>query len=93
MTGESLRIDKYLWFARLVRHRSDAQAIAAGRHLRIDGRVVEHAHAVVRVGNVLSFPLHDRVRVIRIAALPVRRGPASEARLCYVELTPDPAGH
>lgn len=90
MTAESLRLDKFLWFARFARHRGDAQAIAEGRHLRIDGRVVDRAHAAVRVGNVLSFPLHDRVRVIRIAALPVRRGPASEARLCYIELVPEP---
>ncbi len=90
MTADSLRLDKFLWFARFTRHRGDAQAMAEGRHLRIDGRVIDRAHAAVRVGNVLSFPLNDRVRVIRIEALPGRRGPAGEARGCYVELTPEP---
>jgi ribosome-associated heat shock protein Hsp15 len=81
-----MRLDKFLWFARLARTRSFAQEVAAARHLRIDGRVIEKAAAAVRVGNTLTFPLHDRVRVIRIDALPARRGPAPEARTCYTDL-------
>lgn len=84
----SLRLDKFLWFVRLARTRSFAQEVAEAGHMRIDGRSVDRAHAPVRVGNVLSFPLHGRVRVIRVTALPARRGPASEARLCYEDLSP-----
>ena len=86
----SLRLDKFLWFARLVKTRSFAQEVAEAGHMRIDGRTVDRAHAPVRVGNVLSFPLQGRVRVIRVAALPARRGPASEARMCYEDLSPQP---
>ena len=88
----SLRLDKFLWYARLARTRSFAQEVAAAGHLRIDRRVVERAHAPVRVGNVLSFPLHDRVRVIRVEALPDRRGSPAEARALYTDLSP-PAHH
>jgi len=84
----TLRLDKFLWFARLAKTRSFAQEVAAAGHLRIDGRAVDRAHAAVRVGNVLSFPLHDRVRVIRIEALPGRRGPPAEARALYTDLSP-----
>ena len=83
-----MRLDKYLWFIRLVKTRPLAQAIAAHGHLRIDGRPVDRAAANVRVGNVLSFPLNDRVRIIRVEALPERRGPALEARACYTDLSP-----
>ena len=85
-----VRLDKFLWFARLAKTRSLAQQVAAGGHLRIDGRVVDRAHATVRIGNVLSFALHDRVRVIRIEALPARRGPAAEAQACYTDLSSPP---
>lgn len=85
-----MRLDKFLWFVRLAKTRNLARELAAGRHLRIDSRVVDRAHATVRVGNVLSFPLHDRVRVIRVEALPTRRGPAPEAQACYTDLSPDP---
>lgn len=86
----SQRIDRFLWFTRLVKTRSAAQALAEGGHMRIDGRPIDRAHAAVRPGNVLSFPLYGRIRVIRIEALPPRRGPAPEARLCYADLSPDP---
>jgi len=86
-----MRLDKFLWFVRLTKTRSAAQAIAGHGHLRIDGRPVVRAHAAVHIGNVLSFPLHDRVRVIRIDAIPTRRGPAPEAQACYTDLSPPPA--
>lgn len=88
MTAPTLRLDKFLWFARLAKTRSFAQEVAEAGHMRISGRIVDRAHAPVRVGDVLSFPLHGRVRVIRVEALPNRRGPASEARLCYSDLAP-----
>jgi len=83
-----MRLDKYLWFVRLAKTRPVAQEIAEGGHLRIDGRAVDRAHATVRTGNVLSFPLHGRVRIIRVEALPKRRGPALEAQSCYTDLSP-----
>ncbi|PTQ10723.1 RNA-binding protein [Sphingomonas oleivorans] len=83
-----MRLDKYLWFVRLAKTRTLAQQIAEAGHMRIDGRVIDRAHATVRIGNVLSFPLHGHVRVIRIEALPSRRGPASEAQACYTDLSP-----
>jgi ribosome-associated heat shock protein Hsp15 len=82
-----MRIDRFLWFTRLVKTRLRAQQLAAEGHLRLDGRVIDRAAAPVRVGNVLTFGLRGQVRVLRVEALPVRRGPAPEARACYVELT------
>ena len=82
-----MRIDKFLWFTRLARTRSFAQEVAGARHLRIDGRVIDKAAAPVRVGDTLTFPLHGQIRVIRIVALPPRRGPAPEARACYIDLS------
>jgi len=36
---------------------------------------------------VIAFVTHDhQVRVIRVEALPTRRGPPAEARACYVDL-------
>ena len=84
--ADSLRLDKYLWFARIVKTRALAQQFAEQGRIRIDGRVADRAHAPVRVGVVLSFALRGTVRVIRVEALPLRRGPAAEARLAYCEL-------
>ena len=87
-----MRLDKFLWFVRLVKTRSRAQELAADGHLRIDGRPVDRAHAEVRPGHVLAFPLNGRVRVLRVESLPERRGPAPEAQACYTDLSPPVAG-
>ena len=83
-----MRIDKFLFFVRLVKTRSLAHKLVEDGHFRIDGRAVERAHAEVKIGNVLTFPLNDRVRVIKVEAMPSRRGPAPEAQACYTDLAP-----
>ena len=85
--ADSLRLDKFLWFARIVKTRSAAQTLAEDGRIRIDGRVIDRAHAPVRVGDVLSFAHRGQVRVLRIESLPGRRGPPAEARALYSELT------
>jgi ribosome-associated heat shock protein Hsp15 len=84
---DSLRLDKFLWFARIVKTRSAAQTLAQNGRIRIFGRVVDRAHAPVRIGDVLSFAHRGEVRVLKIEALPARRGPPAEARAAYCELT------
>jgi ribosome-associated heat shock protein Hsp15 len=83
--ADSLRIDKFLWFARIVKSRALAQEMAEKGRLRLNGRVIDKAHAPVRVGDVLSFAQRGEVRVLRIEALPGRRGPPAEARALYSE--------
>ena len=85
--GASLRLDKWLWFARLAKSRSAAQALCESRRLRIDGRVIERASALVRAGAVVSFPKDDEVIVIKVEGLAERRGPYEEARQLYTDLT------
>jgi ribosome-associated heat shock protein Hsp15 len=86
-----VRIDRYLHCIRLVKSRSVAQALINEGHVRIDGKRAEKPSEAVRVGSVIAFPLHERVRVLRVTALPVRRGPAAEARAFYEELGIDGA--
>jgi ribosome-associated heat shock protein Hsp15 len=84
---ESIRLDKFLWFARIVKTRALAQELAEKGRIRIDGRRIDRAHAPVRIGDVLSFAQAGQVRVLKIEALPARRGPPAEARALYCELT------
>ena len=81
-----MRIDRYLHCIRLVKSRTLAQAVIEAGHVRIDGRRVAKASEDVRVGAIVALPLRDRVRVLKVLALPQRRGPADEARACYEEL-------
>lgn len=86
-----MRIDRFLFFIRLLKSRTLAQSLIEKGHVRLDGRRVEKSNEEVRVGSTLAFPLHDKVRVLRVLSLPSRRGPASEARACYEEVGIDEA--
>lgn len=86
-----MRVDRFLFFIRAVKSRSLAQSIVAERRVRIDGKRVEKPSEDVRPGSIVALPLNGRVRVLRVLDLPVRRGPANEARACYEELGIDEA--
>lgn len=83
----TMRLDHFLWWTRLAKTRAIAQALAESGTLRIDGRRIERAACPVRVGDTLTFMYANRVRVVQVAALPNRRGPAREAQACYREPT------
>jgi ribosome-associated heat shock protein Hsp15 len=81
-----VRLDRYLFFIRLVKSRTLAQGLVAAGHVRVDGARVTKTSQEIRVGSVIALPLHGNVRVIRVAALPLRRGPAAEAQRHYQEI-------
>ncbi|HEY0163807.1 MAG TPA: RNA-binding S4 domain-containing protein [Sphingomicrobium sp.] len=83
-----MRIDRYLHCIRIVKSRGLAQGLVDTGHVRIDGKRVAKSSEPVRVGSTIAFPLHEQVRVLRVLALPGRRGPPAEARSCYEELGP-----
>jgi len=82
------RLDRWLWCARFFRSRALASRFCVEGRLRLAGRVIDRAHAVVRPGDVLTFALGPRIRIVRVRALAVRRGKASDARLLYDDLEP-----
>jgi ribosome-associated heat shock protein Hsp15 len=84
-----VRVDRFLFFIRLVKSRTLAQAVIETGHVRIDGKRAEKSSEEVRSGSVIALPLRGEVRVLRVLQLPTRRGPASEARTCYEELGPN----
>ena len=88
MTESTLRLDKWLWHARFARTRSLAAKLVGGARFRINGNPTEKAHHAVKPGDVLTFALGPHIRVIKVLALGLRRGPAPEARLLYEDLDP-----
>ena len=65
-----MRIDRYLFFIRLVKSRTVAQSVIYEGHVRIDGKRIEKSSDEVRVGSVVALPLHGQVRIL--GTLPAR---------------------
>jgi ribosome-associated heat shock protein Hsp15 len=79
------RLDQWLWFARFVKSRSLAARLCAAGAVTINGGAVTKPNHTVRVGDVVILPQGGWQRTVRVLALGMRRGPASEARLLYGE--------
>jgi ribosome-associated heat shock protein Hsp15 len=84
------RLDKFLWHARFFKTRVIAAEIAASGRVRVNGQMVEKPGYGLKLGDVLTFPQGELVRVVKIVAVAERRGPASEAQKLYEDLDPPP---
>lgn len=81
---DSLRIDRWLFYCRFFKTRSLATAAVVGGHVRINGE---------RTTPGSRIKSGDRIDLIRerlpyslvVVEIPSRRGPAAEARNCFVE--------
>lgn len=86
--GDRQRIDKWLFFARVVKSRSLAAKLVQAGRVRINREKAEQASRYVKVGDVLTIMLDRRVLVYRVLAAGLRRGPAEEARQLYEDVGP-----
>ena len=84
---DSLRVDKYLWFARFFKTRSLATKRANGGRIRINGNKIKKSSDTLRIGDILTFVQGNEIRVIRVLNLGTRRGPAQEAQSLYEDIT------
>ena len=82
--ADSLRIDKWLFHCRFYKTRSKATAAVTGGHVRLNG---ERPSPGVRVqpGDRIDLVRERLAYSFEVVDIPARRGPASEARACYVE--------
>jgi ribosome-associated heat shock protein Hsp15 len=86
--GASLRIDKWLWFARLAKTRSLAARLCATGLVVMGDAPVAKPHHAVRVGDRITVTLGRARRRLVVTALGERRGPPAAARLLYDEIAP-----
>ena len=82
-----LRLDKWLVHARFCKTRSVAAALVGAGHVRVNGDRAQKPAQTVAPGDILTLAQPRVVRVVRVEALGLRRGPASEAQTLYTELS------
>ncbi|MEM5583480.1 RNA-binding S4 domain-containing protein [Roseibium sp. AS2] len=85
-----MRVDKWLWYARVTKSRSLAQKLATSGHVRLNKDKISSPSKTLRTGDVLTIVLERRVLVLKVVALGSKRGPYEEARRLYEDLSPPP---
>ncbi len=85
------RVDKWLFFARVVKSRSLAAKLVQAQAVRLNREKIDQPAHAVKPGDVLTITLERRVLVYRVLAPGTRRGPAEEARSLYEDLSTETA--
>ncbi len=80
---DTLRLDKWLWFARFAKTRADAQKLIDRGQVTMNGKVVDKSSVGVRPGDTLAIVLSSMRHAVAVEALGTRRGPAPEAQSLY----------
>ncbi len=84
------RLDRWLWFTRLVKTRTLAAKFVESGKVRVNSVRITKPARTVRAGDVITATLHRRLRIVKVLSAGERRGPASEAQTLYEDLTPEP---
>ena len=84
----SQRLDKWLWFVRVIKSRTQAAGLVSEGKVRVNRDRTTKPSQTVRPGDVVTVTVRGRVRVLRVVAPGTRRGPPTEAQGLYEDLTP-----
>ncbi len=85
---DNQRLDKWLWFVRVIKSRTQAAALVTEGKVRINRERADKPSQTLRPGDVVTITVRGRVRVLKMVAAGHRRGPATEAVALYEDLTP-----
>ena len=85
---KNIRLDLYLFYIRMFKNRNLTTKFIISNRLRISGHVTQKPHKLISTGDVLSLPIQDNVKILKVLDIPKRRGPFSEALNYYEDLTP-----
>ncbi|MDA0680959.1 MAG: RNA-binding S4 domain-containing protein [Proteobacteria bacterium] len=83
-TDQRLRVDKWLWFTRFYKTRLLAKQAVVGGHVKINGERAKPSSDVAP-GDIIELVRNQLPFRLVATVTPIRRGPAAEARLSYVE--------
>jgi ribosome-associated heat shock protein Hsp15 len=82
------RIDKWLFFTRMVKSRSLAQGLLNSGHVKVNGTSIRQPSFQVKPGDRIEMALERRDITLVVKSGGERRGPYEEAKLLYEDLTP-----
>ncbi len=84
--SETQRLDKWLWYARVTKTRTLATTLVQSGKVRVNRQKTDKPGFTVKVDDVVTVAVHGRVRVLKVRAAGIRRGPAREAAGLFEEI-------
>lgn len=84
------RIDKWLFHSRFIKSRALATKLVNANRIRVNGEKIAKASYKLKLADIVTFELNDRIIVIEILGINATRRPYKEACLLYDDQSPTP---
>lgn len=86
--NKSIRLDLYLFYIRIFKSRNLASKFITSNRLRVSDKVTQKPHKLISISDILTFTIHDRIKVLEVIDIPMRRGSYVDSLNYYNDISP-----
>lgn len=86
--NKSIRLDLYLFYIRIFKSRNLASKFINSNRLRVSDKVTQKPHKLISISDILTFKIHDRIKVLEVIDIPMRRGSYVDSLNYYNDISP-----
>ena len=88
LDNKSIRLDLFLFYIRIFKSRNLASKFINSNRLRVSDMVTQKPHRLISINDVITFSINNRIKVIEVIDIPVRRGSYVESLNYYKDISP-----
>lgn len=86
--NKSIRLDLYLFYIRVFKSRNLASKFINSNRLRVSDKVTQKPHKLISISDILTFTIHERIKVLEVIDIPMRRGSYVDSLNYYNDISP-----
>ena len=86
--NKSIRLDLYLFYIRIFKSRNLASKFITSNRLRVSDKVTQKPHKLISISDILTFTIHERIKVLEVIDIPMRRGSYVDSLNYYNDISP-----
>jgi len=86
--NKSIRLDLFLFYIRIFKSRNLASKFINSNRLRVSDQVTQKPHKLISISDILTFTIHDRIKVLEVIDIPMRRGSYVDSLNYYNDISP-----
>jgi|TARA_B110000858_G_scaffold124061_1_gene141500 ribosome-associated heat shock protein Hsp15 len=87
LENKNVRLDLFLFYIRLFKTRSLSTKYIRSKTIEISGKATKKPHKLIVIGDVLTIPKNDEIKILKVIDIPSKRGSFLDSLLFYEDLT------
>ena len=88
LDNKAIRLDLFLFYISIFKSRNLASKFINSNRLRVSDMVTQKPHRLISISDVITFSINNRIKIIEVTDIPVRRGSYVESLNYYKDISP-----